>query len=515
MSSNSPDDVEAAGVKAGDILAGKYRVDRVLGVGGMGVVVAAHHIQLDEHVAIKFLLPQALANAEAVQRFDREARAAVKIKSEHVARVIDVGKLENGAPYMVMEYLEGRDLSAWLTERGPLPVEQAVEFVLQACEAIAEAHAMGIVHRDLKPANLYCIRRPDGALSIKVLDFGISKSTSGAGGMGMTKTHTVMGSPLYMSPEQMESSKGVDARADIWALGVILFELVTGRVPFEGEAITELVLKIVTASPPILLGAMPGVPPGLDPIIHKCLEKKRENRYASVSELANDLLPYAPPRSRLSVERIANIMNAAGMPARQNFHSGPPGPLQRTQGMAGSQGSITGGGPQSPGAYTGGPAGGMAPRMTDAAWGQTGGDAAGKPRSRMLLVLAGAAVLFAVIGGVVAVVVTRKPPPAAAASAAPPPSAAPLPATSDSTALVPLPTASAPAGDTSVAAATTVAPPTPVVPGPAHPVAPPAHPTNTAAPPGPTPAKPAGKPNCDPPYFMDSAGHRQYKPECL
>jgi hypothetical protein len=515
MSSNSPNDVEAAGVKAGDILAGKYRVDRVLGIGGMGVVVAAHHIQLDEHVAIKFLLPQALANAEAVARFDREARAAVKIKSEHVARVIDVGKLENGAPYMVMEYLEGRDLSAWLTERGPLPVEQAVEFVLQACEAIAEAHAMGIVHRDLKPANLYCIRRPDGALSVKVLDFGISKSTSGAGAMSMTRTHTVMGSPLYMSPEQMESSKGVDARADIWALGVILFELVTGRVPFEGEAITELVLKIVTAAPPILLGAMPGVPPGLDPIIHKCLEKKRENRYASVSELANDLLAYAPARSKLSVERIANIMNAAGMPARQNFHSAPPGPLLRTQGMAGSQGSITGGGPQSPGAYTGGPAGGT-PRMTDAAWGQTGGDAAGKPRSRMLLVLGGAAVLFAVIGGVVAVVVAKKSTPVAAASATPPPSAAPLPAATDSTALVPLPsaTAFAPAADTSVAAATTVAPPTPV-PGPAHASTRPTN-TATAAPPSPAPApKPAGKPNCDPPYFMDSAGHRQYKPECL
>src|ERR1700719_3249430 len=148
MSSNSPDDVEAAGVKAGDILAGKYRVDRVLGVGGMGVVVAAHHIQLDEHVAIKFLLPQALANAEAVARFDREARAAVKIKSEHVARVIDVGKLETGAPYMVMEYLEGEDLGAWIQTRGPMPVEQAVEFVLHACEALAEAHALGIVHRD-------------------------------------------------------------------------------------------------------------------------------------------------------------------------------------------------------------------------------------------------------------------------------------------------------------------------------------------------------------------------------
>src|SRR5450432_1595855 len=143
----------------------------------MGVVVRAHHLQLDQRVAIKFMLREALGNAEAVGRFAREARAAVRIKSEHVARVSDVGVLENGAPYMVMEYLEGGDLSTWLKQQGRLPVEQAVEFVLQASEAIAEAHALGIVHRDLKPANLFVIRRPDGALSVKVLDFGISKVT--------------------------------------------------------------------------------------------------------------------------------------------------------------------------------------------------------------------------------------------------------------------------------------------------------------------------------------------------
>ena len=155
----------------------------------MGVVVAAHHLQLDERVALKFLLPEALGNAEAVARFAREARAAVKIESEHVARVIDVGSLENGAPYMVMEYLEGSDLAAWLRERGPLPVEQAVDFVLQACEAIAEAHALGIVHRDLKPANLFCVAAPDGLLSIKVLDFGISKVRPPAGARGGHDAH--------------------------------------------------------------------------------------------------------------------------------------------------------------------------------------------------------------------------------------------------------------------------------------------------------------------------------------
>ncbi|HEY4156934.1 MAG TPA: protein kinase, partial [Polyangiaceae bacterium] len=157
----------AAGVREGDVLAGKFRIEKILGVGGMGVVVAAHHLQLDERVALKFLLPETLGNPEAVARFAREARAAVKIKSEHVARVSDVGTLENGAPYMVMEYLDGSDLDAWLKERGALPIEQALELVLQACEAIAEAHSLGIVHRDLKPANLFVIRRPDGALSVK------------------------------------------------------------------------------------------------------------------------------------------------------------------------------------------------------------------------------------------------------------------------------------------------------------------------------------------------------------
>jgi serine/threonine protein kinase len=241
-------------VKPGDVLAGKYRVERVLGAGGMGVVVAAHHLQLDTRVAIKFLLPGMLANREAVDRFAREARAAVRITSEHVARILDVSTLETGAPYMVMEYLEGGDLAAWLRERGPLPIQQAVEFVLHACVAVAEAHGVGIVHRDLKPANLFCVLRPDGQLSIKVLDFGISKRTdtgklSETPVMSVTRTATILGSPLYMSPEQMQSAKGADAQSDIWALGVILYEFLTGRVPFDGEAATEIAVKVATLQP--------------------------------------------------------------------------------------------------------------------------------------------------------------------------------------------------------------------------------------------------------------------------
>ncbi|HEX4336224.1 MAG TPA: protein kinase [Polyangiaceae bacterium] len=306
----------AAGVHEGDVLAGKYRIDKILGIGGMGVVVAAHHIQLDDRVAIKFLLPDALANRETVARFAREAQAAVKIKSEHVARVTDVGTLENGAPFMVMEYLDGGDLSAWLAKRGALPVEQAVEFVLQACEAIAEAHALGIVHRDLKPANLFVIRRPDGGLSVKVLDFGISKRTGfGPSGSSMTRTSAVMGSPLYMSPEQMQSSKDTDPRSDIWALGIILYELVSGDAPFTADTMPELVLKIVSSPAPLLSKLKPDAPVGLERVILRCLERDRSKRFQSVGELAGALVEYGPKRARVSLERITGIMRGAGLSA--------------------------------------------------------------------------------------------------------------------------------------------------------------------------------------------------------
>ena len=300
-------------VYAGQILGGKYRVDRVLGAGGMGMVVAATHLQLDERIAIKFLLPEALKNPEAVARFGREAKAAVKIRGEHVARVIDVGTFENGAPYMVMEHLDGRDLSALIRDHGAMSATDAVDAVLQACEALAEAHALGIVHRDLKPANLFMVRRPDGTPSVKVLDFGISKLTAAGADHSMTKTTAVMGSPLYMSPEQMTASRQVDARTDIWAIGVVLYELLTGRVPFSAETLPEICGLILTATPAAVRDFAPAVPDGLQNVVRRCLEKDRDRRFANVSELAHALSPFGSRATSRSVERIARILGASSV----------------------------------------------------------------------------------------------------------------------------------------------------------------------------------------------------------
>lgn len=294
-------------VQPGQVLVGKFRIEKVLGQGGMGVVVAATHLQLDEKVALKFLLPEALQNAEAVRRFEREARAAVKIKSEHVARVTDVGILETGAPYMVMEFLDGMDLGQYLEINGPLNIEEAVLYLLQACEAIAEAHCAGIVHRDLKPANLFRIIRSDGTPSIKVLDFGISKVSS-ASEASMTQTSSMMGSPYYMSPEQMTSSKNVDARTDVWALGVILHELLTGRVPYEGETIPEICVQVLQNPPPKLTMLRKDAPRGLEAAIVTALEKNRDERFLDVAAFSTAISSYGGRDAARSVERIQKIL---------------------------------------------------------------------------------------------------------------------------------------------------------------------------------------------------------------
>jgi serine/threonine protein kinase len=228
----------------------------------MGVVVAAMHLSLRQKVAIKFLLPG--ASKEVVQRFLREARSAARLKSDHVARVIDVSELETGAPYMVMEYLEGNDLSRVLRKRGAFPIVDAVDFVLQACEAIAEAHTAGIVHRDLKPANLFLTKAADGSATVKVLDFGISKDTGAEDGgepeSPLTQT-AMLGSPNYMSPEQMRSTRDADARADIWSLGVILYQLLTGPVAVAGSPELTSATSVVATAPPSVTSAQASAAP--------------------------------------------------------------------------------------------------------------------------------------------------------------------------------------------------------------------------------------------------------------
>jgi serine/threonine protein kinase len=319
-----------AGVSCGDVIGGKYRVESRLGEGGMAVVVAARHMQLDDRVAIKVLRPQMATIEEAVVRFSQEARAAVKIKSEHAARVFDVGTLENGVPYLVMDLLEGRDLGAWLKADGPLAVEQAVDFVLQACAAMADAHSLGIVHRDIKPANLFCCRRRDRHLWIKVLDFGISKATDAVSVSppGVTRANTVLGTPEHMSPEQMRGVADVDARADVWAIGVTLYELLSGALPFSGEAFVDVANSVMTNAPPPLRGVCPGVPAGLEAAILTCLEKDRDHRFGNVAELAAALVPFGSSRAQGWADECLAVLRTAGALSSNNVDSTrePPKP---------------------------------------------------------------------------------------------------------------------------------------------------------------------------------------------
>ncbi|MRG96536.1 protein kinase domain-containing protein [Polyangium spumosum] len=306
----SPQASPAAAVEPGTLLAQKYRVERVLGQGGMGYVVEARHVALDERVALKFLQPAYAEHHEASARFQREARAAVKIKSEHVARVLDVATLENGAPYMVMEFLDGKDLAAHLKD-GVLAVPDAIDYVLQACEAIAEAHSYGIIHRDLKPANLFLARRPDGSPLVKLLDFGISKMQGAAGDHALTRTSTAMGSALYMSPEQMQETRGVDHRTDIYSLGITLFELLAGTQPFFAETLPQLCAEVLTGTPRPLRDFRPELPGDLAARLARAYERDKNLRYPSIAEFAVALAPYAPPRSQSTLDRIARM---AGLP---------------------------------------------------------------------------------------------------------------------------------------------------------------------------------------------------------
>jgi serine/threonine-protein kinase len=282
----------------GDVIRDRYRLDGLLGEGGTGIVVSATQLSNNKKVAIKFLR-RALETNELRTRFEREARAITKIASAHVVVVLDVGTLDDGAAFMVMEHLEGRDLARVLKESGPLSVRASVNCMMQVCDALAHAHAAGIVHRDLKPANVFLEDRHDGKVHAKIVDFGISKFLDkrvlgdDAKTPEMTNAFTMLGSPRYMAPEQVRNSKDVDARADLWSVGVVLFQLMTGQHVFNANTNVEASIAVLTAEPNRLCALLPQAPSGLEDVIRRCLMRDVGARYQSANELAGALRPFS------------------------------------------------------------------------------------------------------------------------------------------------------------------------------------------------------------------------------
>jgi serine/threonine-protein kinase len=298
----------------GAVIGGRYRVRHVLGRGGVGVVLAAEPLAGGAACAVKLMLPAKAADPVLRRRFLREARAARSLASPNIARVLDVGADEHGRPYYVMELLEGASLERLLAERGRLGVTEAVDCVLQACEGLAEAHARGIVHRDLKPSNLHLTRGADGAPVVKVLDFGISKidpsqiGTEGA----LTDERVLLGSPAFMSPEQLRDPRHVDARTDIWSLGVVLHQLVTGRLPFEGRGLADHFAMVLTDPPVPLRAHRPDAPAELEAVVHRCLQKEPLRRYQDLAGLARALVPLGPAGADGCARRVEERLRVAG-----------------------------------------------------------------------------------------------------------------------------------------------------------------------------------------------------------
>jgi serine/threonine protein kinase len=305
----------------GAIVGGKYRIDGFLGAGGMGVVLSATHLELDAPVAIKIVRDDLAQDEQIVSRLLFEARAAARMRGAHIVRVLDVARLDSGAPYIVMEQLQGWDLQTVLAERGMLSVPEAIRHVLQACEGLAEAHGLGIVHRDLKPENLFLATTPEGVV-LKILDFGISKDIGPAIAPGpcstLTKDGSAVGSPYYMSPEQMRASPNLDARADIWSLGAILFELLTGKCPFEADTPAQLCTKVMVEDAPSLRSFSSRTPAELDAIVRRCLQKDPNARFQTVTDLADALRDFVASAERATAEAVE--------PTPTNFTPAEPKP---------------------------------------------------------------------------------------------------------------------------------------------------------------------------------------------
>lgn len=326
------DEREGEIVREGEILAGKYRVERIPGRNGLGVLVQVRHMELGQEVTLKFLVPEACAYPEFVQRFVREARSAVRIQGEHVARITDVGRLESGAPYMVREYLRGPDLAEVLKVRGPLPLEEAVDYVVQACEGVAEGHALGVVHRNIRPTSLVVARRSDGTPLVKVFDFAAAESlhvnpfTERA--VSLVGTSAIMASLPYLAPEQIRDPHDVDFRADVYSLGAVLFELLTGTPVYAADAAPALLAQVAADAAPSVRSLRSDVPGELDHIVLRSLAKNRAIRYASVAELVVALAPFASNESSSSIERIIRLgKRTSKLPDAAESRRTSPSPL--------------------------------------------------------------------------------------------------------------------------------------------------------------------------------------------
>ncbi len=293
----------------GDVIGDKYRLDRLVGEGGMGVVYAATHLPLAQPVALKVVRPDPSNRATATTRLVREARMVASLTSEHVARVQDVGTIADGTPYLVMELLSGATLQAIVSEQGALSVSEASEAIIQACHGLGDAHSHGIIHRDVKPSNLFRTFDGSGAPRVKVIDFGVSKASQGVDDANMleTKTGTLLGSPPFMSPEQIQTASDVDARTDVWSLGVVLYFLVSGKRPFEAQSLLDLMTLIAYEKEASLRTRAPSVPAGFEQVVDRCLQKRRDDRFSGVAELAEALVPFAPGRTHALAARVARV----------------------------------------------------------------------------------------------------------------------------------------------------------------------------------------------------------------
>jgi serine/threonine protein kinase len=291
-------------VQPGDVLDGKYAVERIVGQGGTAYVVAAQHLILRRRVALKFLRPELAVQPELGQRFLREAQAAAQMRGDHVARVMDADTLQTGEPYLAMEFLEGEDIAAVIRRDGQLSVSDATDYLLQTCEAVCEAHRLKIVHRDLKPANLFLTQGPGGKPCIKVLDFGLSKVlTPDGSSQSLTDSDHVVGSPHFMSPEQIRTPRDVDERTDIWSLGATLFAMLTGHVPFDGRSMIEVCGALLCGPAPRVRRLRADVPAELEEVVLRCLRVEPADRYESVAALARALAPFSREGSHASPEQ--------------------------------------------------------------------------------------------------------------------------------------------------------------------------------------------------------------------